>query len=144
MAIATGATDAYGVVWERFEKEGVDGLTEPQRHYLTLRILDAEVRNGGFAQYFFNSSGDLAEYAVEAAKAVGAAAVASIIHDAVALFGDDGPNSDRENRHYQLAGIPEDELERLTNAYYDSDDDLRVILPLYASRNSDHFRPKSA
>jgi HEAT repeat protein len=144
VGIAAGAGDAYRVVGERYEKDGVAGLAEPQLHYLTLWLLDAEVRNGGFAQYFFNSSGDLAEYAVAAAAAVGAPDAAQIIGEAVALFGEDGPESDRDERHAQLARIDEDDLERLTEAYYSSDDDLRVLLPLYAARHPEFFRPPPA
>jgi hypothetical protein len=141
--IVAGVQDAYWVVMDRFEREGAEGLSEPQLYYLTLSWLDAEVRNGGFSQYFFNSSGDLAEHAVDAAKAVGATRAARLIQKAVALFGRDGPDSDRDERMDQLSAVSLEALEKLDTQYYDCPDDLRELLPLYVARHPDEFRHPS-
>jgi HEAT repeat protein len=138
--IVAGVRDAYAVVIDRFEGAGADGLSEPQLYYLTLSWLDAEVRNGGFSQYFFNSSGDLAGHAVEAAGAVGATEAARVIRKAVELFGPDGPNPDRDKRMDQLSTIDLATLKELDTRYYDCPDDLWELLPLYVARHPDEFR----
>jgi Domain of unknown function (DUF4375) len=115
--IAAGVTDAYGFVSELYRRKGAQGLTEPQLDYLTLCWLDAEVRNGGFSQYYFNSSGELAPYAVKAAKAVGAPELAAVIQKANALFGKDGPDPDRDKRMDQLSKIDLKALEQLDTRY---------------------------
>lgn len=138
--VAAGVQDAYAVVMDRFEQMGVGGLTKPQLHYLTLTWLDAEVKNGGFTQYFFNSSGDLARYAVEAAEAVGADGTARIIRKALALFGRRGPATDRGKRMDQLSTIEHAKLAELDTEYYDCPDDLRELLPLYTTRHPAEFR----
>ena len=137
--IAAGVQDAYAVVMDRFEREGASGLSEPQRYYLTLWWLDADVKNGGFTQYFFNSSGDLAGDAPEAAKAVGASEAARIIRKAVALFGPDGPAADRDERMDRLSAIESATLAALDAEYYDCRDDLQELLPLYAARHPAEF-----
>lgn len=143
--IAAGVQDAYAVVVDRFERAGVDGLSGPQRNYLTLSWLDMEVKNGGFNQYFFNSSGDMAGYAADAAGAVGAADAARVIRKAVALFGPAGPAPDRGERMDQLSRLDHDALEELDTEYYAAPDDLRELLPLYAARHPGEFRrPGSA
>ena len=129
IGITASVQDAYAVVMDRFEREGASGLSEPQRYYLTLWWLDADVKNGGFTQYFFNSTGDLAGHAAAAAEAVGAAQAARIIKKAVALFGPTGPAADRDERMDQLSAIERAELAALAAEYYDCPDHLGELLP---------------
>jgi hypothetical protein len=56
--------------------------------------LEADVNNGGFDQYYFNSSGDLAGDAVESLNAIGAKNTADVVRQANALFGAGGPAVD--------------------------------------------------
>ncbi len=139
--VAVGVTDAYAFVCEIYERKGVKGLTDPQRHYLTLALLDGEVRNGGFSQYYFNSSGGMATYAVDAAKAVGASEQAAIIQSANALFGKGGPDTDRERRMGQLSKVDDTALEKLTTRYYECPEKLGELLPAFVARNPASFKP---
>lgn len=139
IGVAAGVRDAYAVVMGLFERLGTAGLSARQRNYLTLRWLDMEVRNGGFAQYFFNSSGDLAGRAAAAAEAVGAAEAANVIRRAVALFGSHGPDPDRDTRMSQLSVIERAALAELDSQYY-ACPDLGEFLSLYVARHPDEFR----
>jgi hypothetical protein len=141
LAIAVGITDAYGFVSELYQRKGAKGLTEPQLYYLTLCWLDGDVRNGGFTQYYFNSSGELAPYAVKAAKAVGASQLAAIIQKANALFGKDGPDPDRDKRMDQLSKIDLKTLDDLATQYYNCTEQLREILPRFVAANPEAFKP---
>lgn len=138
-AISTGVQDAYSVVMERYERAGVAGLSDPQRNYLALNWLDAEVCNGGFSQFFFNSTGELAGYAVTAAKAVGATDAAEVIRSAVALFGPSGPAADRAERLEQLSELDLDALRELNSKYYALPADIHVLLQQYVARNPREF-----
>lgn len=139
--IAADVRDAYSFVNNLYERKGVKALQEPQLHYLTLWWLDAEVNNGGFSQYFFNSSGDLASHAVKAAKGVGAPKVAAIIQKAIALFGVRGPDPDREKRMDQLSEIDLRTLEKLDEQYYQCSERLSEILPRFVAANPEFFKP---
>jgi hypothetical protein len=141
--IMAGVHDAYAVVLERLEREGVDGLSEPQLYYLTLTWLHWEVKNGGFTQYFFNSYSDLAGHAVDAAKAVGATKAARVIQKAMALFGPDGPDPNRDKRMDQLSTLNLKALEKLDFEYYACADDLWELLLLYVARHPDEFRSRN-
>ena len=59
LEVAAGAVNAYRFVLDIYRQRSAKGLTEPQLDYLTLSSLDGQVRNGGFSQFYFNSSGDL-------------------------------------------------------------------------------------
>ena len=52
--------------------EGYSGLTLPERRYFAVGLLEGEVHNGGFAQYFWNSSSDCYLDAVAGLEELGA------------------------------------------------------------------------
>jgi hypothetical protein len=141
LGIAAGVNDAYGFVIDLYRRWGAKGLTEPQLYYLTLSWLDAEVRNGGFSQYYFNSSGELATHAVKAAHSVGASEIAALIEKANALFGKNGPDPDRERRMDQLSKIDLKALDELNTRYYKCAEHLREILPRFVASNPEAFKP---
>jgi Domain of unknown function (DUF4375) len=51
---------------------GFDGLSHPQRLYFAVGLLEGEVYNGGFEQYFSNDSGSYYTYAEEGLIELGA------------------------------------------------------------------------
>src|SRR5690606_22480419 len=53
------------------EPEALDGLPVPLRAWYVAFVVDAEVLNGGFNQFFFNPSGVLAGEAPEALRTIG-------------------------------------------------------------------------
>jgi hypothetical protein len=143
-AVLNGVDDPLGVVLARLAAVGTtDRLTAPQQAYYVCWLLDAEVRNGGFAQYFVNTSGDTAGEAVGALEAVGATAHAVVVRRAVSLFGPTGPAAGREARHRQLAELTPDrdaEMARSAAEYYRADGDVVALLAAFAGRHPDHFR----
>jgi len=52
--------------------DGYSGLTLPERRYFAVGLLDGEVNNGGFDQYFYNSSSDYYLDAVAGLEELGA------------------------------------------------------------------------
>lgn len=139
--IAAGITNAFGFVYAIYERKGIKGLSKPQLYYFVLWELDAEVRNGGFSQYYFNSSGELAIYAVEAAEAVGASKLAGIIQKANDLFGKKGPDADRIKRMEQLSKVELKVLEALDSQYYKCSERLSELLPRFAASHAEVFKP---
>jgi hypothetical protein len=65
-------------------------LSLPRRGFAAVRLLESEVTNGGFDQYFFNSFGDSVREALEGLQLMGATDYARLVQAAVHLF----PNSD--------------------------------------------------
>lgn len=60
---------------------------EASRVLLAAHWCQSEIRNGGFDQFFFNSTGVLAPEAVEAFRKIGMPQVAALIEQAMSLFG---------------------------------------------------------
>jgi len=58
-------------VFAKYFKTGLEDLAEPERVFICLWQLEAQVNNGGFHQFYFNSSGNLARDTVSSLQAIG-------------------------------------------------------------------------
>lgn len=68
---------------------GFSGLSVAEQHYYTVSVLVGEVYNGGFDQYFGNSSGEHYAQACDGLHVLGAHQTLALVHQAkAALFGD--------------------------------------------------------
>ncbi len=109
-------------------------LTLPEQVFVTIWTLEADVNNGGFDQYYLNSSGDRASYAPAALRTIGADATAVIVQRANATFGPGGPPADRDARVAAIDELPED-VDELWNecdqAFYAYPDNLTDLLAAY-------------
>jgi hypothetical protein len=65
---------------------GEKALTDEERVVLALRALDREVNNGGFHQFFWNSSRKFAPIVVPSLQRVGCPAVAALTERAIAIL----------------------------------------------------------
>lgn len=92
----------------RWAELGFEGLAEAEKRYVGIFWVSGDVSNGGFDQYFHNSSGDLAPYALSGLQEVGASATAALLAEAMALI-PDGYIVDQDVRQQRLARIPDDE-----------------------------------
>ena len=92
-------------------------LTHAQRCLLALGGLRAEVNNGGFHQYFFNSAGGLVADAVDAAEAAGVTKLALLIRRALDLLDVRDP-ADRRARQDSLDDLDPEQFADLDHAYY--------------------------
>jgi len=117
---------------------GYGSLTEPQKTIYAVWWLDADVNNGGFDQYFFNSWSDHYADALHGLDLIGAPQTAAILRRAIAVFPDTGPSTDREQRVAELAGLSEavhNQFHSLTNEFYERPHDLEALLAAYARRH---------
>lgn len=138
----SGMDDPYQHAARMAEKVGFADLTEPQKHYLAVSIYGWQVSNGGHSQYFFNSSGNYWKSALSGLHAIGAKTRSSVLEDAVARFGGQGPPEDRAVRIaalQNLEGGRKMAFDDLDERFYDAAEDFDVLLPLYAIENKSHF-----
>jgi hypothetical protein len=90
---------------QRWGQLGVDGLLPPERDYVLLWVLYAEVGNGGFDQYLSNSSGDYAAETVAALERYGYRDQAAALRLALDLL-PGGWCADRAERQRRLGAVP--------------------------------------
>lgn len=98
-------------------------------------LLEAEVNNGGFDQFFFNSAGDRTSEIIAALQEIGASHTASILRAAAAKFPGGMPPVERNTRQTVLLEevSPDSEaFEEEDQAFYEYRDDLAALVAQYA------------
>lgn len=92
--------------------EGLGRLTPGQPALLALHWCVAEVCNGGFDQFFENSTGILAAEALEGMRRIGAAETAGVLLGAMRVFPGAAPPLDRKARVRQLKAVSRSERKK--------------------------------
>jgi HEAT repeat protein len=130
-------------IWKAADEQGVAALSLPQRYYIAVVALDGQVNNGGFSQYFFNSSGDGWRTALAGLEAMESSERLAILRDAVARFPDARPPENREQRMEQLAKLESAKdgvFDDLDSRYYESVEVVGVMQMRYVLKNADAFK----
>lgn len=98
-----------------------------------IQNLEAEVNNGGFDQFFYNSSGDNTAETIEALEKIGAIRTTDIARRAAAKFPHGMPPKSRLDRQTILLQIsPEaNEFEELDEEFYGYSENLADLLKKY-------------
>ena len=117
-------------------------LSEAERIFYITQTLEMEVNNGGFSQFFYNSSGNFSNELVDAFTAIGAKTTADICQKAISVFGRNIP-VDREEREEMLDELEGDEfdeiLEECDNAFCDYEDNLNELNYNFVMKNKEFF-----
>ncbi|MDH3228918.1 MAG: DMP19 family protein [Alphaproteobacteria bacterium] len=85
-------------------------MPEHAAHLFALHWCASEVCNGGFHQFFFNSTGVLAPEAVAGFRAIGMPQTAAVVAAAMASFGEPYPR-DREERQDALDALDREDAD---------------------------------
>ena len=122
----------------------MDRLSAAERVFYVAYTLEAEVNNGGFSQFFFNSSGEYSHEIVDAFTAIGAHKTAEICKKAVESFGVPIP-TDRQERFDMLEEYETDKVAELLSMcdgeFYSLDEDLCRLEYDYIMAHRDEFTP---
>lgn len=109
---------------------------------LDVWTLEGEVNNGGFDQYFFNSSGDRARQALAGLELIGARRAAGVLLRAMDLFGPAGPSPSREARWSQTdrwTAADREALGRLDTEFQRYPDPISDLLERHCRSQRDAF-----
>lgn len=140
--VKRSGVDPLESTYTALDRVGFDRLNPVQQNYLAVWEIDAEVRNGGFLQYFSNSYGAHVYVALRALNAMNAHAAARIVEEAIAAFGAGGVPADRNQRNDVLSTlIPTDQspFDALDGRWYADEDHLLVRLARYAMEHRTQF-----
>ncbi len=132
-------------VGQKAESRGEQSLTDTERKFLAAYWVEAEVNNGGFDQYFFNSSGDNAEVALAGLKEMGATNAAALLTRAMAVFPDGKPPANRTQRQKvmdQIANQSKPLWNQCDDEFYKRNENIGELSLAYAKkRKSDILLP---
>ena len=122
--------------------EEMENLNKSQRVFYLNQCLEREINNGGFNQYFFNSSGNFALETVESLKAIGAHKTADILFHAISCFPDGQVPKDQEHRQKIIEVIEEtanDKWQQLEDKFMSYEEDLNSLNMSYIKFNKADF-----
>lgn len=123
--------------------EALESLSEPQKKFYFNQNLEREVGNGGFFQFFFNSSGDFARETVDSLRAVDAHVTADMTILAINEFPDGKvPKDSVERQELMLKLWPESDnkvWDELDSKFYEYEDDLNALNMAYVKANRESF-----
>lgn len=99
-----------------------------------VELCVGEVNNGGFNQFFYNSTGNETAEIIQALETIGARKLADIVRRAAAKFPREMPPKDRLARGRWLERIdPEIKVfDRLDKEFWSNPDDCEGLLERYA------------
>ena len=126
----------------KFGKEDFAGQSVPQKVFSGIWAVESEVNNGGFAQYFLNSSAETAPFVAEALETIGAPRTADICRRAIACAFPAGLPSTPEATSAAAAEFSDEtvnELENLDAEFFAYPHDLTELLFAFVSRHPDEF-----
>ena len=132
----------------KFGKEDFAHQSHPQKLFSAIWLLEAEVNNGGFSQYFLNSTDESAAFAAEALETIGAPKTAEICRRALATAFPAGLPRTFESIRSAAAEFTGDtlaKLESLDQEFFAYPHNLTDLLFAYVSEHPEEFgsAPKS-
>jgi hypothetical protein len=122
--------------------EDIEKLSDAEKTFFICTQLESEVNNGGFSQYFYNSSGDFANETLSSLTDIGANKTADIYSKAFTALGGELP-SDRNKREKLLDKLLTDSVSEILSdcdtAFYHYADNLEELNYQYIISNKEHF-----
>jgi Domain of unknown function (DUF4375) len=85
----------------------------PQKVFSAIWALESEVNNGGFSQYFYNSSNETAGFVAEALETIDAPQTAAICREVIAVAFQGGLPADPAAIEAAAEEVPDEVLEKL-------------------------------
>lgn len=126
----------------KFGKEDFEGQSVPQKVFSSIWAVESQVNNGGFSQYFLNSSAETAPFVAQALEAIGAPRTAEICGRAIACGFPAGLPPTPEAISAAAAEFSDetlDELETLDAEFFAYPYDLTDLLFAFVSKHPDEF-----
>ena len=118
--------------------ENTRALNEHERVIYVTQLLEAEVNNGGFDQFFRNSSGNHSNEIVSAFKQIGALKTAAICEKAISLFPKPVPAT-QEERGQLLTDEADVILDECDEEFYHSEENLESLNNQYIMEHKAWF-----
>jgi len=122
--------------------EDLSQLSESELTVYFVEELQNEVMNGGFDQYFYNSSGDHWENAITACEAIGAVQTADLLRKAAQAYGCGLPKN-REEREKAIESQARngynEELAALDSIFYAYEENVDALIFDYCQRHQKMF-----
>jgi hypothetical protein len=126
--------DNFDVVSQKVDMQGFDSLSPAEQVVYCIWWLEGEVNNGGFHQFFFNSSEDFYSETSAALLRIGATKTNDLLETACRLAFAGSPSKDNTARQSALDSRGDklvDDLYELDRRFYEYEEDLPQLVNQY-------------
>jgi hypothetical protein len=121
------------------ERDVFTALNDYEKTFIHIDIFENHTTNGGFEEFFWNSSGQFSHEILAAYEAVGATKTATLIYNAFTEFGEIPIPKDNTFRKKILTELNSDAWETLDQAFYKSKEAIVPLVLKFVAKNSAHF-----
>ncbi|MEM6965720.1 MAG: DMP19 family protein, partial [Bacteroidota bacterium] len=139
------ATEAVLKLYEILPDTPDEG-NEFEKNVLLVLGLDGQVSNGGFSQFFFNSTGKFAHETVDALQAIGATESYQLLKEAIPFFPKSFIPKDTGERRDLMDEFPEkiyEAWDQLDSRFYKKNENLDALVISYVRKNKNKFGKKN-
>jgi hypothetical protein len=120
----------------------LSALSYPQKVLYFNQELEREVNNGGFWQYFRNTSGNFANDTIKTLRDIDANKTSKILESAIEMFPDKKVPTDKDLRNRIIDDIEDDAKEKwneLDKQFFKYEDNLNKLNIEFVRKNIRHF-----
>ena len=121
------------------ERDVFTDLNDYEKTFIYIDIFENHTTNGGFEEFFWNSSGQFSHEILEAYEAIGATKTATLIYNAFTAFGEIPIPKDNAFRKKILIDLKSEAWDVLDQAFYKSKEDIVPLILNFVTRNSAYF-----
>jgi hypothetical protein len=121
------------------ERDVFTALNDYEKTFIYIDIFENHTTNGGFEEFFWNSSGQFSHEILAAYEAVGATKTATLIYNAFTEFGEIPIPKDNTFRKKILTELNSDAWETLDQAFYKSKEAIVPLVLKFVAKNIAHF-----
>ena len=122
----------------------LQNLSNEEKTVYLCQTFESEINNGGFSQFFYNSSGDYTAETIKALKEIGALKTVAIFQKAISIFPHSIVPQDRDERSDLLDTILNDEVNKVLECadkeFYRYEDNLLDLSYSYVQSSAAHFK----
>ena len=121
------------------ERDVFTTLNDYEKTFIYIDIFENHTTNGGFEEFFWNSSGQFSHVILAAYEAIGATKTATLIYNAFKEFGEIPIPKDHAFRKKILTELNSNAWDTLDQAFYKSKEAIVPLVLLFVAKNSAYF-----
>ncbi|MDA9363616.1 DMP19 family protein [Polaribacter sp.] len=121
------------------ERDEFSGLNDCEKTFIYIDIFENHTTNGGFEEFFWNSSGQFSHEILAAYEAIGANKTATLIYNAFKEFGEIPIPKDHAFRKKILTELNSNAWDTLDQAFYKSKEAIVPLVLRFVAKNSAYF-----
>jgi len=128
------------ILMDKEDKKGLETLTGTERYVCAIHGMTMQVNNGGFYQFFYNSSGQFAYDLVSALEAVGSTEFKSLAQKALDIFGEIASLDESSMQEHLDILTEDDELQPwddIDDQYYECGEQIESLTIEYVGDHLD-------